>query len=128
MAGNLKANERKLAQMNTGIARTAAERAAFAALNAHRLDEAQSRFDALLRQEPNNGRVLAGMGFLRMQQRNFAAAISFLSQAEQNGYKTKAVENALEASRFWDVMSEATQAFNRTVSMSHPRDTGQRWS
>ncbi len=112
LAGNLKANERKLAQMNAGIARTSAERAAFAALNAHRLDEAQSRFDALLRQNPHNGRVLAGMGFLRMQQRNFAAAISYLSQAEQNGYKVRSVENALAASRFWDVMGEATEAFN----------------
>ena len=112
VASNLKANERKLVQMNTGVAHTSGERAAFAALNAHRLDEAQSRFDALLRQQPNNGRVLAGIGFLRMQQRNFDAAISFLSQAEQNGYKVKAVEDALETSRFWDVMGEATQAFN----------------
>ncbi len=112
IAGSLKTNERRLARMNTGIARTAAERAAFAALNAHRLDEAQTRFNVLLRQQPNNGRVLAGIGFLRMQQRNFGAAISFLSQAEQNGYKTKSVEAALETSRFWDVMGEATQAFD----------------
>jgi tetratricopeptide (TPR) repeat protein len=113
VAGNLRANERKLAQMNTGIARTAAERAAFAALNAHRLGEAQTRFDALLRQQPNNGRVLAGIGFLRMQQRNFADAINFLSQAEQNGYKPKSVESALATSRFWAVMSEATEAFDQ---------------
>ena len=32
--------------MNSGIARTPAERAAFAALNAHRLDEAEKRFTA----------------------------------------------------------------------------------
>ncbi len=42
VARSLRANESKLAQMNSGIARTPAERAAFAALNAHRLDEAQS--------------------------------------------------------------------------------------
>ena len=35
ISGHLKENERKLAQMNSGIARTPAERAAFAALNAH---------------------------------------------------------------------------------------------
>lgn len=112
VASSLKANERKLAQMNSGIARTAAERAAFAALNAHRLGEAERRFDALLRQEPNNGRVAAGMGFLRMQQRNFSAAIGYLTQAEQNGYRAKAVENALATSRFWNLMDEATQAFS----------------
>ncbi len=113
IANSLRINERALARMNSGIARTAVERRAFAALNAHRLDEAQTRFDALLRQHPNNGRVLAGMGFLRMQQRDFAAAISFLSRAEENGYKAKSVENALATSRFWDVMGEATEAFNQ---------------
>ncbi len=71
VAARLKENETKLAQMNSGIARTPAERAAFAALNAHRLDEAESRFTDLLQKEPNNGRVAAGMGFLRMRQQDF---------------------------------------------------------
>ena len=35
LSGHLKEDESKLAQANTGIARTPAERAAFAALNAH---------------------------------------------------------------------------------------------
>jgi tetratricopeptide (TPR) repeat protein len=112
VASNLKTNELKLAQMNSGIARTPAEHAAFAALNAHRLDEAQSRFEDLLRKQPDNGRVAAGMGFLRMQQKNFAGAISFLTQAEQDGYKVKTVETALATSRFWYAMSEATQALD----------------
>jgi tetratricopeptide (TPR) repeat protein len=111
ISGHLKENESKLAQMNSGIARTAAERAAFAALNAHRLEEAQTRFMDLLQQDPNNGRVAAGMGFLRMQQSNFAGAISYLTQSEQNGYKAAAVENGLATSRFWYTMGEASQAF-----------------
>ncbi len=82
IAGHLKENEQKLAQMSSGIARTPEERAAFAALNAHHLDDAQSRFMALLQKDPNNGRVAAGLGFLRMQQNNFGGAISYLTQAE----------------------------------------------
>ena len=62
--------------------------------------------------DPNNGRVAAGMGFLRMQQNNFGGAVSYLSQAEPNGFKATAVENALATSRFWYVMGEASQAFN----------------
>jgi len=112
VATNLKTNESKLARMNSGIARTPAERAAFAALNAHRLDEAQTRFAELLQKDPGNGRADAGMGFLRMQQQNFAGAISFLDQAEQNGYKARSVEDALATSRFWYTMLEATQAFD----------------
>ncbi len=52
------------------------------------------------------------MGFLRMQQNNFAGAISYLTQAEQNGYKDATVENALATSRFWYTMGEASQAFD----------------
>ncbi len=109
----LKENETKLAQMNSGIARTPAERSAFAALNAHKLEDAQARFTELLDKDPANGRVAAGMGFLRMQQNNFAAAISYFTQAEQNGYKDKTVENALSTSRFWYTMGEASQAFDQ---------------
>jgi tetratricopeptide (TPR) repeat protein len=112
ISGHLKENESKLAKMNSGIARTPAERAAFAALNAHRLEEAQTRFSELLDADPGNGRVAAGMGFLRMQQSNFGGAISFLTQAEQNGYKDRAVENALATARFWAIMGEAAQAFD----------------
>jgi tetratricopeptide (TPR) repeat protein len=112
IASHLKENEAKLAQMNSGIARTPAERAAFAALNAHRLEDAEARFQAILTVEPDNGRVHAGMGFLRMQQNNFAGAISFLNQAEEDGYKTGVVEDALTTSRFWYTMGEATQALD----------------
>ncbi len=112
ISSKLKENEAKLAQMNSGIARTPEEKAAFAALNAHRLDEAQARFQALLDADPGNGRAAAGMGFLRMQQNNFGGAVSFLTQAEANGYKAEPVVNALATSRFWYTMGEATAAFD----------------
>jgi tetratricopeptide (TPR) repeat protein len=112
IAGQLKENEQKLAQMNFGIARTPAERAAFSALNAHKADEAERLFAALIAQDPKNGRVTVGMGFLRMQQNNFAGAISYLTQAEEDGYKSADVEDALAASRFWFAMGEATRAFD----------------
>ena len=92
LSGHMKEDESKLAQMNSGIARTVTERAAFAALNAHKVDEAEKLFTAILEKEPDNGRMAAGMGFLRMQQNNFGGAISYLMQAEQNGYKVKAVK------------------------------------
>jgi tetratricopeptide (TPR) repeat protein len=112
LAGRLKEDESKLAQMNSGIARTPAERVAFADLNAHHLDEAEKRFIVILNEEPNNGRVAAGMGLLRMQQNNFADAITFLERAEANGFKEKTVEDSLAASHFWIVMGEASRAFN----------------
>ena len=73
VARNLRTNESKLVQMNSGIARTPAERAAFRSLNAHRLDEAQRQFDELLRKDPKNGRLAAGMGFCACSSKTLAA-------------------------------------------------------
>lgn len=112
IAKHLEQNEQTLARMNSGIARTPEERAAFAALNAHRLHDAEARFTALLQKNSSNGRAAAGMGFLRMQQNNFAGAISYLNRAEQSGYKASTVEDALATSRFWFTMGEGTQALN----------------
>jgi tetratricopeptide (TPR) repeat protein len=108
----LKANEGKLAEMNAGIARTPEEKAAFAALNAHHLTEAESRFQAMLDTDPSNARAAAGMGFLRMQQNNFGAAISYLEQSEQNGFRDHSVSEGLATSRFWFTMGEASLAFD----------------
>jgi tetratricopeptide (TPR) repeat protein len=108
----LKTNESKLAEMNAGIARTPAERAAFAALNAHHLPEAEARFQAMLDKDEKDARAAAGMGFLRMQQNNFGAAISYLEQSEQNGFRDRSVVEGLATSRFWFTMGEATTAFD----------------
>jgi tetratricopeptide (TPR) repeat protein len=111
IAEQLKLNEQKLAEMNSGIARTPAEKAAFAALSDHHLDEAQKRFADLLQKDPKNSRAAAGMGFVRMQQQNFGEAVTYLSQAGENGYKSAVVENALATSRFWYAMAQASRAF-----------------
>ncbi len=108
----LKENEAKLSEMNAGIARTPEEREAFAALNAHHLQEAETRFQAMLEKDPDDPRAAAGMGFLRMQQSNFADAITFLVQAEQNGFRDRSVVEGLATSRFWFTMGEASLAFD----------------
>ena len=108
LASRLKENEGKLAEMNAGIARTPEEKAAFAALNAHRLQEAETRFQAMLDKNEKDARAAAGMGFLRMQQNNFGAAISYLVQAEQNGFRDRSVVEGLATSRFWYTMGEAS--------------------
>lgn len=112
LADRLKENEAKLAEMNAGIARTPEEREAFAALNAHHLQEAETRFMAMLDRDDKDARAAAGMGFLRMQQNNFAAAISYLVQAEENGFRDHSVTEGLATSRFWFTMGEASLAFD----------------
>ena len=92
--------------------RSAEEQEAYSALNAKRLDEAELRFKAILANEPENPRALAGMGYVRMQQSNFGGAISFLEQAKQNGARDAGIDTALETARFYSTMGDASTALN----------------
>ena len=94
------------------IASNAREQEAYNALNAKRLDEAETRFKAILANDPQNARALAGMGYVRMQQANFGGAISFLEQAKQDGARDSGLESALENARFYYVMGEGSVALN----------------
>jgi len=93
-------------------ASNAREQEAYKALNAKRLDEAETRFKAILASEPQNARALAGMGYVRMQQANFGGAISFLEQAKQDGARDAGLDAALENARFYYVMGEGSIALN----------------
>ncbi len=85
---------------------------AYKALNGKQLDEAETRFKAILATDPENARALAGLGYIRMQQSNFGAAISFLDQAKQNGAKDAGLDPALATARFWFTMGEASTSLN----------------
>ncbi|HEX4067740.1 MAG TPA: cellulose synthase subunit BcsC-related outer membrane protein [Acidobacteriaceae bacterium] len=112
LAKVLSETEAAQARATAGLARTAAEQAAFQALAANRLTEAQRRFMKLNMEQPRNARVLAGLGFLRMRQNNFGAAVHYFEQAERNGLRVALIRQSLETSRFWDAMQQGTTAMN----------------
>ncbi|GGH13568.1 hypothetical protein GCM10011586_33520 [Silvibacterium dinghuense] len=112
LARSLSEAEARQTAPSPATAQNAAEGAAYRALSANRADEAESRFQALLAQQPHNPRALAGMGFVRMKQGNFADAVHYLEQAEQNGSHDHAVENSLVTARFWNTMQQGTAALN----------------
>jgi tetratricopeptide (TPR) repeat protein len=102
----------QLAEVSAARARGEEEGAAYASLNAKRLDEADTRFKAILARQPDNPRALAGLGYVRMQQGNFGGAISFLEQAKQYGARDMGLDNALETSRFYSVMGDGQLALS----------------
>jgi tetratricopeptide (TPR) repeat protein len=100
------------ADLDAQRARTAEEAAAYRALNAHHIEEAEERFKSILVMNPSSGPALAGMGYIRMQQSNFGGAISFLVEAKQNGVRDPGLDTALNTSRFWYTMGEGAAALN----------------
>ncbi len=85
---------------------------AYKSLNAKHIEEAEARFRAILANDPASPRALAGLGYIRMQQSNFGAAISFLEQAKQNGAKDAGLDSALTSARFYSTMSDGAVALN----------------
>lgn len=86
--------------------------AAYQALNANRIQEAETRFKAVLNSDPNNPKALAGMGYVRMQQGNFLGAISYLEQAKRGDPQNKGLLAALDTARFWFIMGEGQNALS----------------
>jgi tetratricopeptide (TPR) repeat protein len=86
--------------------------AAYKALNARHIEEAEGRFKEILADAPNSGRALAGMGYVRMQQSNFGGAISFLEQAKEDGAIDPGIDTALASARFYYVMSQGEVALD----------------
>jgi tetratricopeptide (TPR) repeat protein len=111
-AGGAGTAARPSAAVMAARARSAEETAAYAALNAKHVEDAETRFQAILEKDPDNPRALAGMGYVRMQQANFAGAISFLEHAKIDNSGDKGLEAALDTARFWFLMGEGLTAFN----------------
>ena len=109
-AAPMTAEQRAAAEVNAS--RTAEDRDAYRALNAKHLEEAESKFKAILAKNPDDANALAGLGYVRMQQANFGGAISFLVQAKSDGSKDPGLEPALATSRFWYTMGEGAIALN----------------
>ena len=112
LAKELEETETRQAQATAGIARTPAEMAAFRELAANHLAIAQQMFVDLNLKQPTNPRVLAGLGFVRMKQSNFADAADYFEHAEQDGLKIPLIAQSLATARFWNAMQQGTQALN----------------
>lgn len=74
--------------------------------SAKRIPNAEDRFQSLLAQQPGNPDALAGLGSVRLQQRNFLGAISYLESARQTQPQDRALAAKLDAARFWFFMGE----------------------
>ncbi len=112
LAKELAETEAQQSSATAGIARTPAEREAFNELAANHLNRAQQMFVDLTVKQPTNPRALAGLGFVRMKQSNFAEAAQYFEQAQNNGLKIPLIAQSLATARFWNAMQLGTQALN----------------
>ncbi len=86
---------------------------AYEALSKGDLPQAQHLFESLLTIPAQRGKALAGLGYINMQQQNFAAAKEHFEQAESAGYHAPELSSALIDARYWNAMQEGNQALEK---------------
>lgn len=79
----------------------------FRALNSGNLPLAEQHFRASLAHESTSGQAYAGLGFVSMRQQNFDQAVQQFERARAEGDRDPGVSQALETSRFWQMMGSA---------------------
>jgi tetratricopeptide (TPR) repeat protein len=112
LAQELAEIEERQAKATDGLAQTEAERAAFQALAANRVADADLLFQEIHAADSENARALAGLGFVRMNQKNFGAAISYFTQAEANGLHSDDAAKVLAMAQFRLAMQQGTEALH----------------
>jgi tetratricopeptide (TPR) repeat protein len=117
---DLSAQEQKVATQHPAKAVEPAEDPdedrGYKALNAGNLEEAQARFEGVLKRRPNSGQALAGLGFVNMKKEDFENALHNFEDAVKIQPQNKAVQQALESAHFWTEMKRGNLALQEDRS------------
>ena len=97
-------------QAHPAIAGETEQGAAYAALRKGDLPQAQQQFEALLSVTPQRGKALAGLGYVNMQQKDFAAAVEHFEGAQRAGYQAPELAAALSDARYYKAMKAGNTA------------------
>jgi tetratricopeptide (TPR) repeat protein len=109
LARNLSAMPATPERADRNLQNTPEEQAAFDDLNKGQTLLAESKFEAVLKQHPNSPGALAGMGFVRMKQEEFTAALQYLEKAQALQPGVASIQEAVETSRFFRALREGTR-------------------
>lgn len=97
-------------QSHPAIAGEAELGAAYATLRKGDLPQAQQQFEALLDIPPQRAKALAGLGYVNMQQKDFAAAENHFEEAQRAGYQAPELAGALLDARYFKAMKAGNTA------------------
>jgi tetratricopeptide (TPR) repeat protein len=109
LASQEQAARERAAQGAQASARGRAISEGFEAAERGDLTVAEDRFQSVLKQAPNDGDALGGLGVVRLKQEKFAEARGYLQRATQAGNPGR-WRDALKSATYWSLVSEALGA------------------
>ncbi len=96
----------KAAPPVAGPVRSRDEIAGYAALQAGDLAQAKSSFDRALQNAPKSPQALAGLGFIRLKEQDFATAADLFTAATAEAPHDSIILDALATAQFWKTMKQ----------------------
>jgi Tfp pilus assembly protein PilF len=82
----------------------------FQALQSKDLAAAEAKFQDVLRRSPNDANAIAGMGFVRLNQKRFSEALSLFERARTLAPQRADVREGYDNAKFWLTMEQGTTA------------------
>jgi tetratricopeptide (TPR) repeat protein len=82
----------------------------FQALHNKDLGTAQTRFEEVLRRSPNDLNAIAGLGFVRLNQKRFSDALSLFERARALAPQRADLREGYETAKFWLAMQRGNTA------------------
>src|SRR5499427_4780571 len=78
-----------------------------------KLPEAGARFSQVMTQMPGNVDAVAGLGYVRLDEKKFDEAASLLGQARSLSPNRADIDEAYRSARFWGLMNEGAAALEK---------------
>jgi cellulose synthase (UDP-forming) len=113
-------------------ARDANEQQAFQALRGKDTETAQNKFEEILRRTPDDANALAGLGFVRLDQKQFEQALTMFDRARARAPQRADIREGYTTAKFWLSMQRgsdlqrtdpdaAIAAYQEALTL-HPQD------
>ena len=82
----------------------------FKALRSKDMETAAASFNKVLRQSPKDVNAITGLGYVRLNEKNFSEALSLFDRARVSAPQRQDVRDGYDAARFWLAIERGTAA------------------
>src|SRR5215467_2653868 len=112
----LQAIQKSLEVKQEHLAEEQSKTKGFQALRGQDLKTAEAKFEDVLRRSPNDPNAVAGMAFVRLNQKRFDEATSLFDQARKLAPNRTDVREGYQTAKFWSLMQQGSGALERGQS------------
>src|SRR5437667_1858501 len=102
--------QKLLKEKQENAAEEASKERGFQALRSKDMSTAEAKFEQVLQRSPNDANAVAGMAFVRLNQKRFDEAVGFFERALALAPKRADVRQGYQTAKFWSLMQQGSNA------------------